>query len=201
MDHLTRDLERQAHAGDPEAAVKLLLEQVRVGALSRARLRVAALLGHEMPVVACAESLEDTLPLRDWMYFVGTLSVEVSVRMAVAAAHVDRHGPGPALQAAEALICCPCHAHARALRPHAIPGSRFLQTAGDYAARAVYHSFRDDSADRAARRVWTVADALPVQRVRLAVRTELIPWALGICDPVRERFDVSESWVDGADWA
>lgn len=74
LDRHLRELERAALAGDHEAAVRWLVERVRVGQLPEERLRLAAHLEHPLAVAAAREAL-NVAPKRrrldSWIRMVG----------------------------------------------------------------------------------------------------------------------------------
>lgn len=89
MDERLRGLERRAQDGDLDAAAALLVERIRVGALPRARVALAAHLGS--PAAARALGVDPAPPTADlfeWFARMGACGAPAIVRALVAAARV-----------------------------------------------------------------------------------------------------------------
>ncbi len=120
-----RRLARVAQGGDVHVAARVLRDRTRSGALSSARLALAAALGAPAARLA-AERPPAAIDLRsqDWPYELPDRSQEVCVRLAVAAARAvlplhalvapDDPLPAEALRVAEEWALCPCEEHAAA---------------------------------------------------------------------------------------
>lgn len=172
-DERLRELERrwkESETVEDEAA--WLKERVRVGDLEWSRLELAACLGHEAAVAVAPPGFKPSWG--DWIYRLGTghWGLESSLRAFVflleqSGIPANRDPFSAALQ----VILCPCNKEQLCL-----PCSR---------AAELHESNWDDV-------LHAYADPVGADyalRSRPALRDELVPWALGLSDPVRDRVE------------
>lgn len=89
MDERLRGLERRAQEGDLDAAAALLVERIRLGAVTRGRVALAAHLGAPAATRALGvEAAPPTDDLFDWFARLGAFGAPAIVRALVAAARV-----------------------------------------------------------------------------------------------------------------
>lgn len=142
MDERLRGLERRAQDGDLDAAAALLVERIRVGALPRARVALAAHLGAPAAVRALGvDPAPATADLFDWFARMGACGAPAIVRALVAAARVvlpafeeEARGderPARALDAAAAW----CDAPSPALAQAGMVAGRLARRAGEEVGR------------------------------------------------------------------
>lgn len=125
VDEDLRELERAAQRDDPEARARLLAARRRAGRLDEDRLAFAARLGDPAAralLGAGAPPEVDDVPAwleaareQPWALEVTLLAAVVGARAALAAferQHPEDRGPRRCIEAAEALVACPCPAHA-----------------------------------------------------------------------------------------
>lgn len=142
MDERLRGLERRAQDGDLDAAAALVVERIRVGALPRARVALAAHLGAPAALRALGvEAAAPTTDLFDWFARLGAFGAPAVVRALVAAARVvlpafeeEARGderPARALDAAAAW----CDAPSPALAQAGMVAGRHARRAGEEVGR------------------------------------------------------------------
>lgn len=213
MDERLRQVARLANPGHGEAELRLLLERRRAGGLTEESLAVAAACGHEAAGALLGSS---SPPPRVTCKGLGPHGPEVVARAALACgrallpiwaqAFPDDHRLVQALAVAEGWLLYPGDDRRRAL-PDGIGEAEHdaarSQAAGydsapascavaiDYATAGVIHGkLGTEVVDGCAVRAWT-ASGLTRQaaegQLASAIAAELIPWALGQRDPVRER--------------
>lgn len=207
MDEELRRLQRQANAGDHDAAARLLVRRLRIGELGREGVELAAYLGHDAASRAVPELDPETEGREALVEGLARWGKEAFVRAAVAAAyavlprfeevltHDDK--PRKAIAQAEEWIACPCEAHRVA--------ARLAADAADDAAREA--SLAEAGDDESAFAAWTArnaalaaaahdlrhaahealmtieeAAAVEVCDVDALVRQALLDWALGNAD-------------------
>jgi hypothetical protein len=224
-DEQLRELARLAEAGDPNAGGRLIHGRVRAGALDWERVRLAAYLGDTSARVALSDDAPALVTdLGSWLGGLVAWGREADLRAAIAAARLvvsewedycsdDR--PRQALEAGEAWALDPSQPNTAAVVDAVVAGRDALTDRDD-----VFEDEEDDTIQEAGRALVRAAEAamldtpnasarevgLTVVRaglqseigpaeVRTAVRTELVPWALGNHDPLRERVDSGRSAV------
>lgn len=220
-----RRLERRAEAGDLDAQARLLLERVRSGELPAERLRLLFLLDVELAARALGVEIPTARPTsRKLAQELEALGPEVMVRVAVALARVIIRRDEPyshrAIRAAEAWILQPDEERARFARKaadaiaerRAAIDERLHASieAAEAAARLAHIAvFPNEAPGHLGPAYWlagcfgAAVRAAPggEEAVRLALRQEIEPWALGRADPVFERRrnrEVDEASVEGA---
>lgn len=80
-------MEREAATGSTEAKVKLLMERVRIGALTEKRMQLAAYLGDAGAQVALAAPIETPRQFKAWVRDLYQWEAETPLRVVVAAMH------------------------------------------------------------------------------------------------------------------
>jgi hypothetical protein len=153
------------------------------------------------PLPSLGRTRAPSADLGRWIRGLGRFGREAVDRAGVAAARLalavwqaefptdDR--PLRAIQAHEAWIVCPCEAHAAALHAARTAAGLMGGAASDPRASAsarvaaVCCMRGDAQATRA-------ASLTSEERVRDAIKTELLPWALGEHDPLRMRHDTRD---------
>lgn len=138
MDEDLRELERAAARGEPGARRALLVARLRAGRLDDERVAYAAALGDDDARALLGESAPERLGLLAWLEAVRhePWGPSVGLAAAVAAARAslptfaDRHpedrGPQRCIDAAQAVLDCPCDAHRHAAMALATSESRAL---------------------------------------------------------------------------
>lgn len=179
----------------------MLVERVRSGSLDRTRLELAAVLGDEAAIMSCGGDVPKPKNRGAWLCIIANSSKEALVRAACAAARHrmkywleenprDRELE-PFLALAEQWVVCPCEPCARACLRHGITFQAFARTtdgrtksgrAVTYVQKALWFATWTEK-KRA-----TIDYCLPSED-EAAIRGELVPWALGERDPLRERVD------------
>jgi hypothetical protein len=191
------------------------LARVRVGDLEQSMLELAAYLGHEGNRAALGSKAPDMVKSFEDLSSFGPT---VLIRAAVVAADLVQplwrgltdDDPAPAIQAARAWLACPCDEHAdRALRHSGATASRPVNLSPGYSAArassaagcqaagsawAASRGKEERVASLALGSVRAASTALSawddgVERLWAGVAAELIPWALGYRDAVRERVE------------
>lgn len=208
-DSRVRELEatwRTSGAVEDEAA--WLQERVRVGDLEQSKLELAAYCGHSGAARSATPlSLEEGEAWLEGLVGYGRIA---TVRSLIAIAVVsleawtrDETCPIEAAHAAQDWILCPCDPH-RAAAGLAAGRCEDLYTqagsfgASEIAACAAKATYETDLASLIRYSVWwgtkrlceSFDDLLEENDLLLAVRADLVPWALGYSDPVRERVEV-----------
>jgi hypothetical protein len=204
VDERLRRLERQAAAGDHDAAAQLLVQRLRIGELGREGVELAAYLGHDAANRATPEVDPETEGREALVEGLARWGKEAFVRAAVAAAYAvlpryeelmtHEDTPRKAIASAEAWIACPCEAHrvgARLAAQDADDAAReaSIVEAGDdestFAAWTAKHAALAAAAHdlrfaaREALRTIDEAAAVQVCDVDALVRQALLDWALG----------------------
>lgn len=191
----------RAETTSVEDEVAALSERLRRGDLALERVELAAYLGHPAAQLCLAWDIQDSAWPGAGNYQllrgVSRFDKETRVRIAVAGAvsHLTRLGSGPHMAqldldeswetvfAAEAWVLCPCREH-QALAQEAASKECFLPfgvfRAASGAAEAAWR--RPTQGARAA--LSAAGD-----QARAAVETEVLPWALGLRDPLQERVE------------
>lgn len=204
MDARLRQLQREASTGDLQARAKLLLGRVRAGELSEERLRLAAYLGDPASREALGEGAPEALQnwrsrelnKRTWAQDISRdYGEEGARRMLVAVMRESLSLPFPTpaeylslLESEEDLVACPCEQHRERAMDEELEFWRERAKGLPAILSAVVGMTRT---------FFTQAVNLPESsdypaaglRVANSIRTELIPWALGERDPVRERVE------------
>lgn len=211
-DHRLRSLERDLATGDPGARARLLRERLRAGTLELERAQLAAWLGDPdarealgpggyeafaaplrevtRRVVGDLQTESASVSLAIWVAALERWGAPACVRAAIAAARLAlptiegkaylgpaaRSAARDALRAAEAWARCPCDAHAEA--GHGAWSDAVWEATSS--ASPDPHGARN-AAVRVAR--WAGGET-SVDAVRDAVRAELVPWALGLGEPL-----------------
>lgn len=188
-DQRLRDLERGAAHGDLQAQARLLLERVCVGDLTEERLRLAAYCGDEAARLAL-DAAAPQIPggSLDWLAGLRGGPHVVTWRAALAA--LDAAGPGAAARVLDQGEGGPTAADlVRAVTDWVLDPDTDLRTLihmhgwpippdrlNEPPVTPVAHAIIRDATDYAG------ADT-----VLFRVQAELIDWALGLRDPVRDR--------------
>ena len=212
-DERLQQLRRAWDEGDLEAKVRLLRERMRAGELSEERVRLAAWLGD----TAARLSLSGTVPaapkgllgmVRGLPGFPRTdaeafarvqesdgvtpLFWQVGARLGIAAARLSRarSGEPDPITAAEEWVLCPCGAHRKAA------ARATTHVVGEYSRTLRVEQILAHAADlarqpRGVEGLWRSLDQARREAgskaLREALVAELVPWALGLRDPVAER--------------
>jgi hypothetical protein len=212
-----RSLQRQAAQGDLQAQGRLLLERVRAGDLDPDGLRLAAYLGDPGAREALGADAPAAPPdLGDWAVGIAPSGAgardpwtrEALARVAAAAAraalpaweeqHPNDRLPRRTVEAIEEWILCPCEDHAEAAL-HCSRSTREEEGTGwlerilealppREALLAVQRAARIPLSPAAMPSVvMCAARATSEETIRAAIREALLPWALGLGDPLRAR--------------
>ncbi len=202
-DQRLRDLDRDAADGGLMAEARLLVERVRVGDLTEERLRLAAYLGHEPARLALGREAPaaEAGPAAGLILGLKPYGPPAFIRAAVAVARLVADSPDANLvKPLRAWLRCMCADHAAIVR-------RESQTRGRLANWDVAHvgstfnltknvvfrlARRASSTDRAqlcpppsAPEPDEPLDLAPCDaQVRAAITLALVPWSLGLGDPV-----------------
>lgn len=213
-DQRLRDLKRDAARGDLQAQALLLLERVRVGDLAEERLRLAAYLGDEAARLARSAigtaACVDVADLEAYGREVVERACVATVRLLVpywrGAFPQDLRIPS-AVERAEHLILGVVrrekaasieglgsaeHDAARVLPDGLRSGQALAAVAVDYAFAGVLFGNMGvrvvaGHAHRALRLWLAVSEDEAGRRIHDAIAAEVVPWALGVRDPLRER--------------
>lgn len=201
-DALARDLARRARQGDVDAAVRLIAERRRAGALSRERVWIAAALGDEaarrLEGVPFDEACEPQA--MRWVTWTASQGAEVVTRMAAAALDVAWRetsfccfvpsARGFVLEARRLLAAWLAAgdldregltARLRAAaRPPADAGGHPCVEVARGALLAVAHGGSYQRTDVLLRAVRLAGEAAGERQVRVGVREAVVPWALDL---------------------
>lgn len=198
----------RAAATDVDAAARLLVERVRAGELPQRRLQLAALLGDAVARRAVGQEAAAPVQALDaWLHDLAEWGHEAVARAAIAAARVAIAGLGPvdgelderartALEQADAWLAGGCQntpppgseGPARSGSPAGVSllgvltslDEALWPSTAQRRARSRARPLRVNLAKAAAVRVVAAAmEATSEERVREAIRAELVPWALG----------------------
>jgi len=207
-----REMERRfRETGSVEDEAAWLLERVRAGELEQNRLDLAACLGHEASGggAPASEDAPNHLEMLKALRLAGT---ETVARAAVGAARRVLHywteayptdtRPESAIEAAENWILCQCQTHLDRAEQAALDVPRMVGSGGaalrpGWAARTAFYTALI-GAGRAGEAVSEALETgLSSEEVCQVVGRELIPWALGYSDPVRERVEARQREAAG----
>lgn len=175
-DERQRELERKASAGDVEAEAKLLLERVRSGDLTEERLKLAAYLGHEPAAVAvgiAASPFPPTQDIRRWL---------------AAAPHLGELGLWRAALATIEATEGACGVRVSDGGPTILA----LTTDAEQWVLELTRERPPSCQGHVGTAHAIVGDGIPLLGSSVLaerIRTELLPWALGLGDPVRDRVE------------
>jgi hypothetical protein len=199
MDTDRRRLEREAAAGDLDAAARALQTRIRSGELSEERVRLAGYLGDPAAEHLC----QPRPPLRSWFDGLEAFDHESRVRVCLALAEAcvalawEGFSPAPgsdlALLQSNLRLIRSClggtHDPSLAMGAAQAAGMVTASTSGKrwgaaeavhWAALALARGDSDVGSVRSLREVTTHATrVLGVKAARLRICDELIPWALG----------------------
>ena len=216
-DQHLRELEAAWRAsGTVEDEAAWLRSRVQAGELEEERLELAAYCGHRAAASAAPERAAPD-NTRAWVESLREHGQAVAARVAVACglvAHAawiaveetfgrrwtegDRAAALAAIHAAESWVVCPCWAHQEAAGVAAQVVSSWPPPACcfEYVAGTV----RTEKAGTSGWFRSAVEGACVLSsedQIRSAVRAELVPWALGYSDPVRERVEARQREAAG----
>ena len=198
---------RLAATGDLADKVQLLREQVRTGQLGKEQLQVAAYCGDEAALLVipdedrpgqCWEGpgihgWEEGEPkdLAQWIASLGSILERQAIVRAVIAvarralpgweAKGGPKGPRSAIEFAEDWAVCPCDQHAGHYKDADLALSRWSNIARSLLLRAIRLDFLCTELRQ------LPFDLISSSAMYQSVQAEVIPWALGERDPVRDR--------------
>lgn len=187
--------EEERRARDLMVEGSALLRRVRKGELSQRALELLGALDHAPALEALGSHAPEEEPdLKRWVRNLDAFGPQVSARIVVICARLllpvlERDGIAhrealAAIDLAETWLRCPCDEHARdAQRVHNETIAAGMRTQSDSAETAVLvAAFAALVASMPTPAMDVAADAADVageDKVRRAVRAELVPWALG----------------------
>lgn len=209
-----RALQRQAALGEPQARVLLLRARLRAGELDWEGVELAAYLGDAEARSLSGQQPPAGASLREWVKGLPTLEATSRAAIAAARAALgcwvsfspEDARPTLGIAAAEAWVRCPCREHAleAGTSVRDCQAASFLAAA--VAADKAYGPERDrawaaeaaanaasEAAACAANTAWWAPEQAALQAsyalndvraVQDAIRSELLPWALGRADPL-----------------
>lgn len=215
-DERLQELRRAWAEGDLETQVRLLRERVRIGASTEELVRLAAWLGDTAAQALSPSPVEQPGDARELLARLRVHGWDALIRaqLAIARAAFEEAGGEPTaqqlegVQAAERWLGKPCERHAEAGRLAwkalskerssvsfaALVPSRAVFLAWTYSTSTEVDTAQRVSANQTMMLIRDLERAgQPFASLRASICAELVPWALGLRDPVAERVAAHEA--------